>query len=240
MGARFPEGEKLVAGIARAAAARAVPAASHNPGWMENRGRLTSRSGRCKGSFGLKRVCVFCGSKAGNRPVYAEAAVKLARRIAERKLELVYGGATPGLMGLIADTALAAGGEVVGVIPDRMVTREIAHDGLTALHVVQSMHERKALMMDLADAFVALPGGYGTLDEVSDVATWCQLRLIEKPCGLLNVDGFFDPLTAYLDHAVREGFLKPEHRELVFAESDIEKLLDRLQDGGHPPVADKW
>jgi uncharacterized protein (TIGR00730 family) len=183
---------------------------------------------------------VFCGSKSGNRPVYAEAAVQLARGLAERNLGMVYGGATPGLMGLIADTALAAGGEVVGVIPDRMVTREIAHKGLTALHVVQSMHERKALMMDLADAFVALPGGYGTLDEVSDVATWSQLRLIDKPCGLLNVEGFFDPLAAYLDHAVHEGFLKPEHRALVFAESDVEDLLDRLQRNGRRPAVDKW
>jgi uncharacterized protein (TIGR00730 family) len=188
----------------------------------------------------VKRICVFCGSKPGNRPVYAEVAAELGQAMARRGLGLVYGGATPGLMGLIADTVLAGGGEVVGVIPDRMVTREIAHKGLTELHVTDNMHDRKRIMMELADAFVALPGGYGTLDEVSEVATWSQLRLIEKPCGLLNVDGFFDPLAAYLDNAMREGFLKPQHRELIFEETDVEKMLDRLGKNGTRPVVDKW
>jgi len=189
----------------------------------------------------LKNVCVFCGSKPGGRPVYTEAAVQLGNSLAGRGIALVYGGATPGLMGTIADTVLAAGGRVIGVIPNRMVTREIAHEGVTVLHVVESMHERKALMMELADAFVAMPGGYGTLDEVSEVATWSQLKLHGKPkaCGLLNVEGYFDPLTAYLDNALREGFLKRAHRELVFAEPDIERLLDRLAASNRAPIIDK-
>lgn len=188
----------------------------------------------------MKRVCVFCGSKPGARPVYTETAVRLGRELAGRGIGLVYGGATPGLMGIIADTVLAARGEVIGVIPDRMVSREIAHNGLTELHVVHSMHERKALMMELADAFIVLPGGYGTLDELSEVATWSQLRLHEKPCGLLNVEGFFDPLLAYLDNAVREGFLKLPHRELVFAETDPVRLIERLQTRPEPVPVSKW
>ena len=182
----------------------------------------------------MKRVCVFCGSKPGSRPIYAEAAVQLGKALAARRLALVYGGATPGLMGIIADTVLAARGEVIGVIPDRMVTHEIAHRGVSELHVVNSMHERKALMMELADAFVALPGGYGTLDEVSEVATWSQLELHGRPklCGLLNVQGFFDPLLAYLEQAVAEGFLKPAHREWIIARDDANRLLDRLSIDG--------
>ncbi len=180
----------------------------------------------------VNRVCVFCGSKAGRRPAYQEAAVRLGKALAARRIGLVYGGATPGLMGTIADTVLAGHGEVIGVIPDRMVAREIAHQRLSQLRVVSSMHERKALMVELADAFIALPGGYGTLDEFSEVAAWAQLRLHRKPCGLLNVERFFDSLLAYLDHAVAEGFLKPEHRALILADSEPERLLDLISRNG--------
>lgn len=146
----------------------------------------------------------------------------------ERGLGLVYGGATPGLMGAIADTVLGRGGQVIGVIPNKTLPREVAHQGLTKLHLVGTMQERKLVMMDLADAFVVLPGGYGTLDEVSEVATSAQLRLHSKPCGLLNVERFFDPLLAYLDNAVQEGFLKPNHRSLIQHADDPVTLLDRL------------
>lgn len=179
----------------------------------------------------MKRVCVFCGSKPGIRPAYAEAAVRLGTALVTRGLGLVYGGARRGLMGLLADTVLARKGEVIGVIPDAMVSREIAHSGVLDLRVVKSMHERKALMLELADAFVALPGGYGTLDEFFEVAAWAQLRLHRKPCGLLNVEGFFDPLLAYLDRAVTEGFLKPVHRSLILEDDNPELLLDRMRDG---------
>ncbi len=179
----------------------------------------------------MRRVCVFCGSKPGTRPAYAEAAVRLGRALVSRGLGLVFGGASPGLMGLLADTVLAAHGEVVGVIPHAMVSREIAHRGVSDLRIVSSMHERKALMVALADAFIALPGGYGTLDEFFEVAAWAQLRLHEKPCGLLNVEGFFDPLLSYLDRAVAEGFLKPAHRSLILDDSDPERLLDRIGNG---------
>ncbi len=190
----------------------------------------------------MKRVCVFCGSSHGARPIYTEVAVRLGKALASRDLTLVYGGATRGLMGVIADTVLANGGEVVGVIPDFMVSREIAHERLTELHVVHSMHERKRLMMELADAFVTLPGGFGTLDELSDVATWSQLQLHRCPkrCGLVNVDGFFDPLLAYLDRAVEEGFLKPVHRLLIVDEPEPEALIDRLQAPFPEPVVEKW
>ena len=168
----------------------------------------------------------------GSKPAYEQAAARLGKALAHRGIGLVYGGATPGLMGTIADTVLAEQGEVIGVIPDRMVAREIAHAGLSDLRVVASMHERKALMVELADAFIALPGGYGTLDEISEVAAWAQLRLHGKPCGLLNVEGFFDPLLAYLDHAVAEGFLKPAHRALILDDSDPEHLLDLFSRNG--------
>lgn len=176
----------------------------------------------------MKHVCVFCGSKPGARPVYEETAVELGRLLVQRGLTLVYGGATPGLMGTIADTVLAASGRVIGVIPGRMADREIAHTGLTELHVVDSMRERKALMMKLSDAFIALPGGYGTLDEIAEVATWSQLGFHQKPCGLLNVAGFFDPLLTYLDRAVAEGFLKQAHRELIIHAEEPAALLDQL------------
>ena len=169
---------------------------------------------------GLQSVCVFSGSSPGARPSYTETATALGREIAERGLRLVYGGASVGLMGAVADAALAAGGEVVGVIPQHLMDREVAHDGLTELRVTGSMHERKALMADLADGFVALPGGLGTLEELAEILTWSQLGLQSKPCGLLDVDGFFDPLLAFLDHTVTERFVSTEHRALVLAAPD--------------------
>ena len=188
----------------------------------------------------LGSVCVFSGSSPGARPSYTEAAAALGRDLAGRGTRVVYGGASVGLMGTVADAALAAGGEVVGVIPQHLVDREVAHDGLTELHVTGSMHERKALMADLADGFVALPGGLGTLEELAEVLTWSQLGLQSKPCGLLDVEGFFDPLLAFLDHTVAERFVSTEHRALVLAADRPDALLDLLsawQPGG-PGV--KW
>lgn len=162
-----------------------------------------------------KWVCVFCASAAGARPEYLQAASELGRRIAERGYGLVYGGATVGAMGAVADAALAGGGAVVGVIPEVIREREIDHKGLTEQHVVGTMHERKAMLAARADAFVALPGGYGTMDEFIEIVTWAQLRIHAKPCVLVNVNGFYDPLLAFLDHTVREGFIQPENRGLV-------------------------
>lgn len=187
----------------------------------------------------IERVCVFCGSNPGARPVYAEAARALGRTLAERGMGLVYGGARVGLMGAVADTVLAAGGEAIGVIPHALVAREVAHTGLTELHVVNSMHERKALMADLAGAFIALPGGYGTLDELCEILTWSQLGLHPKPVGLLNVEGYFDPLLALFDRAVEEGFLPAPHRGLALADTDAARLLDRFA-AYDPPSTGKW
>ncbi len=177
---------------------------------------------------GLRSVCVFSGSSPGARPSYTETATALGREVATRGMRLVYGGASVGLMGAVADAALAAGGEVVGVIPQHLVDREVAHDGLTELRVTGSMHERKALMADLADGFVALPGGLGTLEELAEILTWSQLGLQSKPCGLLDVEGFFDPLLAFLDHTVTERFVSTEHRALVLAADRPDALLDLL------------
>jgi uncharacterized protein (TIGR00730 family) len=177
----------------------------------------------------MRRVCVFCGSSHGLRPAYADAARVLGRALADRGLGLVYGGGNVGLMGVIADEVLAAGGEVVGVIPHALMAREIGHTGLTEMHVVDSMHERKALMADRADAFLALPGGVGTFEELFEAITWTQLGLHAKPCGLLNVDGFYDDLLRFLDHAWAEGFIKPETRAIVTSSADPVDLLDRLE-----------
>jgi len=176
----------------------------------------------------LSRVTVFCGSSPGVRPAYLDAARSLGRTLAERGLGLVYGGADVGLMGALADAALAGGSHVTGVIPRSLIEREVAHGGLPDLRVVDSMHERKSLMADLADAFVALPGGLGTLEELFEVLTWAQLGLHEKPAGLLDVDGFFGPVLAALDHCTAEGFVRPEHRAMIVAEERADVLLDRL------------
>jgi uncharacterized protein (TIGR00730 family) len=176
----------------------------------------------------VKRLCVFCGSSLGARPDYLAAASALGRALGEARMGLVYGGASVGLMGALADAALDAGAEVVGVIPQRMIDREIGHRDLTRLVVVQSMHERKSHMAHLADAFVALPGGFGTLDELAEVFTWRQLGLHQKPIGLLDVAGYFAPLLSYVDHAVAEGFVKREHRALLHVASDPASLLSLL------------
>lgn len=172
-----------------------------------------------------KWVCVFCASAPGASPGYLQAAGELGRRIAERGYGLVYGGAIVGAMGALADAALAAGGEVIGVIPDVIREREIDHKGLTELHVVRTMHERKTMLSSRADAFVALPGGYGTMDEFIEIITWAQLRIHAKPCVLVNVNHFYDGLLRFLDHTVREGFIVPENRGLVKVADDPQSAL---------------
>ena len=183
----------------------------------------------------FRRICVFCGSSPGRHASYAAAARATGERLARLEIEVVYGGSNIGLMGLVADAALAAGGRVTGVIPDFFAGREVAHRGLSELVLTGSMHERKARMAALADAFLALPGGFGTFDEMFEILTWAQLRLHAKPCGLLNVNGFYDPLLGMLDHATAEGFLRPEHRELVLAGSDLDPLLERMATA--PPLS---
>jgi uncharacterized protein (TIGR00730 family) len=187
----------------------------------------------------MERVCVFCGSSPGARPEYEAATVELAHELVRRGLGLVYGGAHVGLMGALADAVLGAGGEAIGVIPGSLVDREIAHRGLADLRVVGSMHERKATMVDLADAFVALPGGSGTLDELFEAFTWAQLGLHRKPIGLLDVCEYWTPLLRFLDHAVDERFLRADHRDTLLVEREPAALLDRL-DAYEPRAADKW
>jgi uncharacterized protein (TIGR00730 family) len=173
-------------------------------------------------------ICVFCGSASGRAPAYAAAARELGRLLAKRGIGLVYGGGNVGLMGELADAVLDAGGRAIGVIPRQLVDREIAHGGLTELHVVENLHQRKALMAELADAFLTLPGGVGTMEELFEVWSWGRLGLHSKPCGLLNVDGYFDSLRALTDQMVTEGFLEPEYRELLLVEEQPGMLLDRL------------
>jgi uncharacterized protein (TIGR00730 family) len=187
----------------------------------------------------LQSVCVFCGSNTGSRDLYAEQAAELGRTIAARGLTLVYGGSKLGLMGILADAALAAGGSVIGVIPGALVERELAHAALTELRQVKSMHERKAMMADLADGFVALPGGAGTLEELFEIWTWAQLGDHRKPVGLLNSGGFFNRLLAFLDHVEGERFMRREHRDMLLVDSDPGRLLDSC-DGYEPPVVEKW
>jgi uncharacterized protein (TIGR00730 family) len=176
----------------------------------------------------LRRVCIFCGSSTGLRPDYRTAAERIAIELAKREVGIVFGGGCVGLMGIVADTALAHGAHVIGVIPSAMVAREIAHFGLPDLRIVASMHERKALMATLSDAFVALPGGFGTFEELCEVVTWTQLGLHSKPCGLLNVAGYYDGLVALFDRAVADGFIRPEKRRIVLADSDPAALIERL------------
>jgi uncharacterized protein (TIGR00730 family) len=188
----------------------------------------------------VQRICVFCGANVGARPAYAEAADELARLLVAEGVGVVYGGTEVGLMGRLADAALAEGGEVIGVIPGALVDKEIAHRGLTDLRVVASMHERKALMAELSDAFVALPGGLGTLEELFEVYTWSQLGLHRKPCGLLDVEGYYATLAAFLEHAVEERFLREEHRAMLMVEEDPRALLDRLREWEPGVVQPKW
>ncbi len=187
----------------------------------------------------FQRICVFCGSSAGFSGAYRAAAVELGRFLAEQGLGLVYGGGRIGLMGVLADAVLAQGGRVIGVIPQPMVAREIWHSGLTELRIVPSMHDRKSLMAELADAFIALPGGFGTFEEFCEMITWSQLGIHRKPCGLLNVAGYYDPLLKLFDHAVAEGFLKRENRELVLASASCQELLEKMQ-AFEPVVVRKW
>jgi uncharacterized protein (TIGR00730 family) len=184
----------------------------------------------------LKRVCVFCGSSPGVRPEYAAVARSLGATLAARGVGLVYGGASIGIMGAVADAVLAMGGEVVGVIPRSIVEREVAHAGLSDLHVVDTMHQRKAMMAELSDAFVTLPGGLGTLEELFEVWTWGLLGIHHKPFGILDVDGYFAPLVAFLDHAVTQGFVREPHRAMALVDDDPERLLDRLAAYRSPPM----
>jgi uncharacterized protein (TIGR00730 family) len=187
----------------------------------------------------LRSLCIFCGSSSGRRPEYAAAVRQVGTELARRRIRIVYGGGRVGLMGMLADAALAAGSEVIGVIPDVLLAKELGHTGLTDLRVVGSMHERKALMAELADGFLALPGGIGTLEEFFEVYTWSQLGLHPKPLGLLDVAGFYRPLLAWLDSAVAEGFLRPEHRAMLAHGPDLATLLAQLASFAPPPTP-KW
>lgn len=187
----------------------------------------------------LTAICVYCGSNAGARPAYREAAHHLGELLAKRGLRLVYGGGTVGLMGTVADAAMAAGGDVIGIIPRALDRREISNRRVTELHVVSSMHERKAMMNELSDGFIALPGGYGTFEELCEMLTWGQLGIHRKPVGLLNVEGYYDSFLTLLDHATAERFLNPDHRSLMLSDSDPEQLLARMAEY-EPPLASKW
>lgn len=176
----------------------------------------------------MKRLCVFCGSRTGAAPIYADQTRRLGIAMHRRGLGLVFGAGHVGLMGVLADAVRDAGGETIGVIPQSLVDRELAHQSLTDLRIVESMHDRKALMAALSDAFLALPGGYGTLDELFEILTWAQLGFHKKPIGLLNVNGFFDPLLAWIERAIADDFVKAKNRELLIVESGVDKMLDRL------------
>jgi uncharacterized protein (TIGR00730 family) len=187
----------------------------------------------------METIAVFCGSSTGIRPEYAGAATALGRAIADRGMTLVYGGASVGLMGMLADAAISAGGSVVGVIPEALRRKEIDHGGLAELHVVDSMHTRKRMMADRADAFVALPGGIGTFEELFEVWTWAMLGHHEKPCALLDVASYYDRLIGFLDHVSAEGFVRAEHRAMLLVDTEPARLLDRLA-SYHPPKVAKW
>ena len=177
----------------------------------------------------MKYICVFCGSQTGADPIYARSAVELARVIVAKDMGVVYGGGSIGLMGVLADAVLAQNGSIIGVIPRALADREVAHSGLTQLHLVTSMHERKAMMSDLSDAFIALPGGYGTLDELCEAITWFQLGIHDKPVGLLNVDGYFDGLLGMFDHAVAQGFISPDNRRILLSATTLPALFAEMK-----------
>lgn len=187
----------------------------------------------------MKSITVFCGSNSGFRPEYAEAAKNLASHLVERNIRIVYGGGKVGLMGIIADEVMRLGGEVVGIIPDSLEQREVGHRSITELKVVGSMHERKALMAELADGFIAMPGGIGTFEEFFEILTWAQLGFHEKPCGILNVAGYYNGLLALCDHAVTEGFLRPVHRQLILEDTEAASLLDKMENF-RPKPTEKW
>ena len=186
-----------------------------------------------------KRICVFAGSSPGTRPEYTEAAEQLGEELCARGYDLVYGGGRVGLMGAIADSVLSKGGRVIGIIPASLAEKEVAHQGLTELRIVSSMHERKAMMGELSDAFIALPGGLGTMEELLEVLTWVQLGIHAKPAGLVNVESYFNGLLAFISHAVEERFLLPEHRSMILVDSNIAALLDALAEFV-PPSVEKW
>jgi hypothetical protein len=187
----------------------------------------------------MNRVSVFCGASTGAKPEYERLARRLGSTLVDQNLGLVYGGGNVGLMGTIADEVLRRDGYVIGVIPRALVAKELAHSGLTDLRIVNSMHERKAMMAELCDAFVAMPGGFGTLEEFVEVLTWSQLGLHRKPCALLNVSGFFDPFLKFIDHMVREGFVSEEAAGLVLSDSDPERLIGKIR-AWRPPLATRW
>ncbi|MFI3137948.1 MAG: TIGR00730 family Rossman fold protein [Methylococcaceae bacterium] len=187
----------------------------------------------------MQRICVYCGSSSGKSSAYTAAAKQLGAELAKRNLALVYGGASIGIMGVIADAVMAHGGEVIGVIPQVLVEKEVSHAHLTELKIVNSMHERKALMAELADGFIALPGGLGTLEELFEILTWAQLGLHQKPCALLNVNHYYDALIAFLDQAVDEQFVSPKHRALLLLEESPNAIIDRLV-GYRAPVLEHW
>jgi uncharacterized protein (TIGR00730 family) len=187
----------------------------------------------------MKRVCVFCGSSTGNQTIYRESAEAMGAVLAQRGIGLVYGGGNVGLMGIVADAVLAGGGDVIGVIPRALADREVAHLGVTDLRIVDSMHTRKAMMADLSDAFIAMPGGVGTFEEFFEAVTWTQLGVHRKACGLLNAGEFYTPLAAFLDQAVTAGFIKPVHRAIVVCDEDPTRLLDKLAHVKLPDVP-KW
>lgn len=187
----------------------------------------------------MRQICVFCGSNHGDDPSYAAAAAELGRTLAERSIGLVYGGASVGLMGAVADAALSNGGKVTGVITRGLVEKEVAHEGLADLRVVKTMHERKAIMANLADAFIALPGGLGTLDEFFEALTWGQLGIHKKPCALLNLRGYYDKLVQFLDHCAEQGFVPPRHRDMILVATGIPELFEKLE-AYVPPQGPKW
>ena len=187
----------------------------------------------------MKQVCIFCGSYSGSQPIYMTAAHQMGMGLAQRGLGLVYGGGRVGLMGAVADGTIAGSGKVTGIIPQSLVDRELAHVGLSKLHVVTSMHARKAMMAEIADAFIAMPGGFGTLDELFEIITWAQLGIHYKPIALLNIGGYFDPLLTFIEHMATEGFIKPEHRGAILVKNDVDSLLDTLL-SYQPPQLEKW
>jgi uncharacterized protein (TIGR00730 family) len=204
------------------------------------RGRALGSMARTIYAQQVQRACIFCGSSPGARPAYTEAAEDLGMLLVQNGITLVFGGATVGLMGRLADTVVSEGGEAIGVIPQALVDREIAHLGLTDLHVVDTMHERKQRMADLSDAFVALPGGLGTLDELFEIYTWGQLGMHRKPIGLMNVEGYFDGLVGFLEHAVAERFVREDHRDMLIVEEEPAPMLERLQSFDPASLTPKW
>jgi uncharacterized protein (TIGR00730 family) len=187
----------------------------------------------------MKSICVFCGSNSGDDPVYLAAAEHVGEFLASRGISLVFGGGRVGLMGKIADTVMSRGGTVTGIIPAALDRKEVAHKGLTKLHIVNSMHERKAMMAELSDGFIALPGGFGTFEEFFEIVTWAQLGIHQKPCGLLNINGFYDPLIELARHSSSQGFIRKEHLDLILIEDNIEDLFRAMEDYT-PPLIEKW